>query len=209
MTFDPDAKARITGRHSIHAAEIPMPPHEHRWRVVKCSVGRDVCECSVCGRQQEFICLVIAEAHGQSSPTPEVAQNDGTLSEALERLRAIPTELGDDAIAELRMIRHGPEVARGETDVSGIVERLRAACVGHPAVIAWPHRLLHEAADALLTSQARAESAEAEVARLRAAVEAARNFVTNQRPIRGFPDWDALNDSLAALAPAPPETEKE
>lgn len=29
-------------------------------------------------------------------------------------------------------------------------ERLRAACKGHPhAKIAWPHRLLHEAADRL------------------------------------------------------------
>lgn len=32
----------------------------------------------------------------------------------------------------------------------GLVERLRAACTGHPfAKIEWPHRLLHEAADTL------------------------------------------------------------
>jgi len=32
--------------------------------------------------------------------------------------------------------------------VSDLVERLRAACNGHPhAKIAWPHRILHEAAD--------------------------------------------------------------
>jgi hypothetical protein len=31
-----------------------------------------------------------------------------------------------------------------------LVKRLRDACVGHPhAVIPWPHRLLHEAADRL------------------------------------------------------------
>ena len=28
-----------------------------------------------------------------------------------------------------------------------IVERLRGSCVGTPAKIEWPHRLLHEAAD--------------------------------------------------------------
>ncbi len=31
--------------------------------------------------------------------------------------------------------------------MSDLVERLRAACVGRPAKIAWPHRILHEAAD--------------------------------------------------------------
>jgi hypothetical protein len=28
-----------------------------------------------------------------------------------------------------------------------IAEKLRGACVGKPAVIQWPHRVLHEAAD--------------------------------------------------------------
>ncbi len=50
------------------------------------------------------------------------------------------------------------------TDHSDLIERLRAACVGHPsASIAWPHRILHEAADALSSqslslSEARAEN---------------------------------------------------
>lgn len=36
------------------------------------------------------------------------------------------------------------------TDHSDLIDRLRAACVGYPrASIAWPHRILHEAADAL------------------------------------------------------------
>ena len=36
-----------------------------------------------------------------------------------------------------------------------IVERLRAACVGHPyAKIAWPHYILHEAADHILKLEA-------------------------------------------------------
>lgn len=36
------------------------------------------------------------------------------------------------------------------TEEQQLVERLRAACVGHPhAKIAWPHRLLHEAADTI------------------------------------------------------------
>ncbi len=30
-------------------------------------------------------------------------------------------------------------------DMSDIIERLNAACVGRPAKIAWPHRLLHDA----------------------------------------------------------------
>lgn len=34
--------------------------------------------------------------------------------------------------------------------MADLVERLRAACNGHPhAKIEWPHRILHEAADAL------------------------------------------------------------
>lgn len=40
-------------------------------------------------------------------------------------------------------------------DIAGLVERLRAECVGHPSTsIAWPHRILHEAADALLAQAA-------------------------------------------------------
>lgn len=34
-----------------------------------------------------------------------------------------------------------------KTDDVDIVERLRDACVGQPAEIPWPHRLLHDAAD--------------------------------------------------------------
>lgn len=34
--------------------------------------------------------------------------------------------------------------------MSDLVDRLKAACVGHPtAEIPWPHRLLHEAADSI------------------------------------------------------------
>ena len=43
---------------------------------------------------------------------------------------------------------------------AGLVAELRAACVGHPnASIAWPHRVLHQAAD--LIEQQAAELAEA------------------------------------------------
>lgn len=36
------------------------------------------------------------------------------------------------------------------SDALALVERIRAACNGHPhAKIAWPHRILHEAADEL------------------------------------------------------------
>lgn len=47
---------RVTGGSSIHAAEIDVGPHQHRWRTVKCDGVRDVCECSECGRQEGFAC---------------------------------------------------------------------------------------------------------------------------------------------------------
>ena len=40
--------------------------------------------------------------------------------------------------------------------------RLRANCVGQPAEIAWPHRILHEAANALDAQAARIAELEAE-----------------------------------------------
>lgn len=37
-----------------------------------------------------------------------------------------------------------------EAELAGLIARLREACNGHPhAKIAWPHRVLHEAATAL------------------------------------------------------------
>lgn len=40
--------------------------------------------------------------------------------------------------------------------MSDLVDRLKAACVGHPdAKIPWPHRLLHEAIDELTALRAR------------------------------------------------------
>lgn len=54
----------------------------------------------------------------------------------------------------------------GREAMSDIVERLRAACNGHPhAKIPWPHRVLHEGAD--------------EIERLREALIDARVFVVN------------------------------
>lgn len=47
--------------------------------------------------------------------------------------------------------------------MNDLVKRLRDVCVGMPAEIAWPHRILHEAAD-------RIEALEAENARLREAL---------------------------------------
>ena len=53
--------------------------------------------------------------------------------------------------------------------MSDLVERLRAACNGHPhAKIAWPHRILHEAAD-------RIEALERELSEARALVAEANN----------------------------------
>lgn len=48
-------------------------------------------------------------------------------------------------------------------DELGLVERIRAECNGHPhAKIAWPHRILHEAADALAAKDAAIERLVAE-----------------------------------------------
>lgn len=47
---------RVTGGHSIHEVEKDIGLHDHHWRVVKCNGKRDVCECSKCGRQENFAC---------------------------------------------------------------------------------------------------------------------------------------------------------
>lgn len=38
-----------------------------------------------------------------------------------------------------------------KTDDVDIVERLKDACVGQPAEIPWPHRLLQDAADEIIS----------------------------------------------------------
>lgn len=54
------------------------------------------------------------------------------------------------------------------TDHSDLIARLRAACVGRPsASIAWPHRILHEAADALSSQSLSLSEAREEIERLR------------------------------------------
>ena len=59
-------------------------------------------------------------------------------------------------------------------DTRELIERVRAACNGHPhAKIAWPHRILHEAA-AALSSQA------AEIERLREALRRISAFPETQ-----------------------------
>jgi len=92
-----------------------------------------------------------------------------------------------------------------------LVERLRAACVGHPyAKIEWPHRLLHEAAsqlaavtaerDALALSWSeqltRATTAEAQ---LKAAREALRNIAEGNL---GDDPWQANYDKIRSVARA-------
>ena len=47
---------RVKGKHSLHDAEKDAGPHHCRWRVLFCNNEQDVCECSVCGRQDVFRC---------------------------------------------------------------------------------------------------------------------------------------------------------
>ena len=50
------AGQRIKPRHSIHDSVKDVGPHQCHWRVIVCGHDRDVCECSKCGRQEEFAC---------------------------------------------------------------------------------------------------------------------------------------------------------
>lgn len=58
------------------------------------------------------------------------------------------------------------EKSAGAADTKRLAQELLDACVGQPAKIPWPHRVLHNAADLLLAQ-------EAEIERLRRTVKAA------------------------------------
>lgn len=49
---------RITNEYSLFKSEIVGNcPHGHaRWRTIECKDGRDIVECSRCGRQRECAC---------------------------------------------------------------------------------------------------------------------------------------------------------
>lgn len=69
-----------------------------------------------------------------------------------------------------------------------LVERLRAECSGHPhAKIAWPHRILHEAASAL-------EASEAKIAALTAELRIAKETAVYERD-----RTDAAEGQVAAM----------
>ena len=60
------------------------------------------------------------------------------------------------------------------TDKESLIFRLRAACNGLPgAVIAWPHRILHEAAEELAAANARIAELEARCAKYKAIIDRA------------------------------------
>lgn len=52
------------------------------------------------------------------------------------------------------------------TELEQLVMRLRDACVGQPAKIPWPHRLLHDAADAIESLSDAIESLSKDAARI-------------------------------------------
>jgi len=68
------------------------------------------------------------------------------------------------------------------TNKESLIVRLRAACNGLPgAVIAWPHRILHEAAEELAAANARIAELEARCAKYKEAME---NALSNARESR-------------------------
>jgi hypothetical protein len=63
--------------------------------------------------------------------------------------------------------------------MSDLIERLRGACKGHPAaLIPWPHRILHEAADEIERLTAELDAHIRESANMLAKAESARESCT-------------------------------
>lgn len=71
-----------------------------------------------------------------------------------------------------------------------IVERLRAACVGHPnARIPWPHRMLHEAADTI-------DRQREEIGRLcERMTQAAHDVLAERERHKTVEGWDETHDN--------------
>lgn len=46
----------VTNESSLHGEETPDPLCRHNWRCIVCYDGRDINECSKCGRQEEHAC---------------------------------------------------------------------------------------------------------------------------------------------------------
>ena len=66
-------------------------------------------------------------------------------------------------------------------DVSDIRQRLLDVCVGKPAKIPWPHRLLHDAADHIKALEERQVKLEAVVAKETPVI---RNFMARINPTK-------------------------
>ena len=80
-----------------------------------------------------------------------------------------------------------------------LVVRLLAACDGHPhAKIAWPHRILHEAAEEILRLRAELRRIDAVMAR-RPALDKPTRFENVEHAISTASHADRLRASLAAL----------
>lgn len=48
---------RIDNDQSLYLFKLtPDVEHYHHWRVIVCVDDRDVCECTLCGKQEEFAC---------------------------------------------------------------------------------------------------------------------------------------------------------
>ena len=85
------------------------------------------------------------------------------------------------------------------TDKESLIVRLRAACNGLPgAVIAWPHRILHEAAEELAAANARIAELEARCAKYKAIIDRAPHADTCARfdYVRDWPCdcWKTLTE---------------
>ena len=96
-------------------------------------------------------------------------------------------------------------------DHSDLIDRLKKSCVGQPALIPWPHRLLHEAIDAIALLAANTATDDATVARVARAILKARFYDYEPEQyghdladfyLAVWPDWgdEAIVEANAAIA---------
>lgn len=83
------------------------------------------------------------------------------------------------------------------TNKESLIVRLRAACNGLPgAVIAWPHRILHEAAEELAAANARIAELEARCAKAETKAAISQITAETERRLRESAEKDLERECL-------------